>query len=97
MSAPKRTNGPLLGPAGCRVLGAAFIACALFELATSQIVPQGGEITQAVCQLLPAGAIVAAITAMGTPRLSWAYRALWASAAALTAWFIVAYVASTGK
>jgi hypothetical protein len=93
MSEPK----PLLGPTGCRVLGAAFIALALFELATAQIVPQGGEITQVVCQLLPACAIAAAIVAMGSQRLAVAYRALWASAATLSAWFVVAYVASTGE
>jgi hypothetical protein len=78
------------------VLGAAFIALAVFQFVTAQIVAQGGAITAAVCQLLPAAAIGAAVVGMSAPRLRRAYHALWVSAAARTAWLAGSFVASSG-
>jgi hypothetical protein len=79
------------------VLGGAFLGLGLLQLAIAQIVPQGGELSQVTCILLPAVAIAAALTAIVAPRLSLAHRALWISAASGAAWFAVSYVASLGE
>ena len=80
------------------MLGGAFLGLGLLQLAIAQIVPQGGELSQVTCILLPVVAIAAALTAIAAPpRLSLAHRALWISAASGAVWFAVSYVASLGE
>jgi hypothetical protein len=98
MTEANRSQDPRVGPVGCKVLGGAFLGLGLFQLAIAQIVPQGGELSQVLCIVLPVLAITAAITAIvTTSRLSLAHRTLWVSAASAAAWFAVSYVTSLGE
>ena len=88
---------PLVGQGGCLALAIAFLLFAVFQLATAQIVDQPGWFGD-VASVLPVIAGTGAIVAMSVlPRLAGAYRALWLSAACLSAWLIVTWLASLGE
>ena len=89
---------PLVGPVGCGVLAAALIACGSLQLLIAMTITHGGDGAEVVTVLVALAGIVSAVTALAVlPRLVWAYRALWNSAAFLAAWFVITYVLSLGE